>query len=129
MQRLCTETCDFLHCDPADDTIMNQTMDTLQGSTNCILQILASPPVTYDEAFKQRWNFPNVKWLVCWNDVSACTALLFTSLPYTSHYSGPSIAQLVVAPADFQVADHLTALAPCLMSTLLLGHGKCRSDV
>ena len=76
--------------------------------------LLANTPLIYDENFKQhwqqRWTFLRHEMGLSIADISACRALLFTSLPTLAprwHF----LTQAEAAQAGFKAADHLTALA------------------
>ncbi|KAL3162626.1 hypothetical protein ABBQ38_15490 [Trebouxia sp. C0009 RCD-2024] len=75
----------------------------------------ASPPLIYDAVFKQhwqeRWTFLRHNMGLSVADISACRALLFTSLPNTLAPRWHFLNLLEVAQADFKTADHLTTLA------------------
>ena len=77
--------------------------------------LLASPPLLYNDIFKQhwwqRWNFLRHEIGLCVADISACRALLWTSLPNTLAPRWHFLTLLEAAQADFKAADHLTALA------------------
>ena len=75
----------------------------------------ASPPVNYDENFKQHWR---QRWVFLTHemglsivDISACRALCFTSLPNVLAPRWRFLNLLENAQADFKAKDHLTALA------------------
>ena len=75
----------------------------------------ASPPLLYDEAFKQHWQH---RWKFLRHDmglsiavISACRPLLYTSLPNTLAPRWHLLTRLEAAQKDFRAADHLTALA------------------
>lgn len=57
-------------------------------------------------------------------NISACRALLFTSLPNTVAPRWRLLTLLEAAQADFKAADHLTALAT-LSDEYLLTHSIC----
>ena len=69
----------------------------------------------YDEAFKkhwhQRWTFLTQEMRLSVTEISACRALLFTSLPHTLAPRWHFLTLREAAQADFKAADHLTALA------------------
>ena len=75
----------------------------------------ANPPLIYDEHFKQhwsqRWKFLRHGMGLSVADISACRALLCTSLPNTLVPRWRFLTQLEAASADFKAADHLMALA------------------
>lgn len=74
----------------------------------------ASPPLMYDEAFKQhwhqRWTFLTREMRLSVTDISACRALLFTSLPGTLAPRWHFLTLVEAAQADFKATNHLTAL-------------------
>ena len=78
-------------------------------------KLSASPPLMFDEAFKQhwllRWTFLTHEMGLSIADISACRALLFTSLPNTLGPRWHFLTLLEAAHADFKAADHLAALA------------------
>ena len=69
----------------------------------------------YDEVFKQhwqqRWTFLRHEMRLSVADISACRALLFTSLPNTLAPRWHFLTMLEAAQPGFKAADHLTALA------------------
>ena len=75
----------------------------------------ASPPLMYDEEFKQhwqqRWTFLRHEMGLSVADISACRAVLFTSLPNTLAPRWQFLTMLEAVQAGFKAADHLTALA------------------
>ena len=75
----------------------------------------ASPPLMYDDKFKQhwqqRWSFLRHEMGLSTADISACRALLFTSLPNTLAPRWQFLTMLEAAQAGFKAANHLTALA------------------
>ena len=75
----------------------------------------ASPPLVYDEAFKQqwqhRWKFLRHNMELTIADISACRALLYTSLPNTLAPRWQLLTLLEAAQKDFRAADHLMAVA------------------
>ncbi|KAL3135102.1 hypothetical protein ABBQ32_008046 [Trebouxia sp. C0010 RCD-2024] len=77
--------------------------------------VSASPPLVYDEAFKQhwqqRWRFLRNKMELSVADISDCRRLLFTSLPNTLSPRWHFLTRLESAQAEFKAADHLLALA------------------
>ncbi|KAL3162646.1 hypothetical protein ABBQ38_008691 [Trebouxia sp. C0009 RCD-2024] len=77
--------------------------------------VSASPPLVYDEAFKQhwqqRWMFLRYKMGLSVADISACRPLLYTSLPNTLAPRWHFLKRLESAQADFKAADHLLAVA------------------
>ena len=76
---------------------------------------LASPPMIYNEVFKQhwwqRWIFLRHEMGLSVAEVSACRALLFTSLPNTLAPRWHFLNLLGAAQADFKATDHLKLLA------------------
>ncbi|KAL3162643.1 hypothetical protein ABBQ38_008688 [Trebouxia sp. C0009 RCD-2024] len=77
--------------------------------------VSASPPLVYDEAFKQhwhqRWTFLRNKMGLSVADISARRLLLFTSLPNTLAPRWHFLKRFESAQADFNATDHLAALA------------------
>ena len=75
----------------------------------------ASPPLMYNEAFKQhwqeRWAFLRNEMGLAVADISVNRALLFTSLPNTLAPRWHCFTMVQAAQAEFKAADHLTALA------------------
>ncbi|KAL3135117.1 hypothetical protein ABBQ32_008058 [Trebouxia sp. C0010 RCD-2024] len=75
----------------------------------------ASPPLIYDAVFRQhwqdRWTFLRQNMALSVADISACRALLFTSLPNTLAPRWHALTLLEAAKAGFKATDHLTALA------------------
>ena len=74
-----------------------------------------SPPLIYDAEFKRhwqhRWAFLKHEMGLSIAEISACRALLFTSLPITLAPRWRLLTSLEAAQAGFKAADHLTALA------------------
>lgn len=74
----------------------------------------ASPPLVYNEVFKQhwqqRWTFLRHEMGLSIAEISACRALLFSSLA-TLNPRWHFLTLLQAAQADVKAKDHLTALA------------------
>ena len=75
----------------------------------------ANPPLLYDADFKQhwqdRWGFLTCEMGLSIAEISACRALLYTSLPNTLAPRWRFLISLQAAQAEYKATDHLTALA------------------
>ena len=80
-------------------------------------KVSANPPLIYDAAFKQhwlqRWRFLTVEMGLSVADISACRALLLTSLPYilAPRWGFLTVLEAARGLAGFRAIHHLTALA------------------
>ena len=76
---------------------------------------LASPPLVYDESFKQhwqnRWKFLRRDMGLSIADISACRELSYRYLPNTLAPQWCLLTRLEAAQKDFRAADHLMAVA------------------
>lgn len=79
--------------------------------------LLATPPLIYGEAFKQhwqqRWKFLTVEMGLSVADISACRALLLTSLPsvLAPRWHFLTLVEAARGLTGFRAIHHLTALA------------------
>ena len=101
-----------LACIGSSALIMNVSDAAFAATLN---NISISPPLIYNEVFKRhwkhRWTFLRYEMGLSVADISACRALLITSLPNTLAPRWHFLTQLEAAQAGFRAADHLTALA------------------
>ena len=74
-----------------------------------------APPLVYDADFKRhwkhRWGFLKCEMGLSTAEISACRALLYTSLPDTLAPRWRFLMSLEATEAGFKAADHLTAMA------------------